>query len=133
MLFKLISAPPRNFTIGLYISAGFMVIKKHGIPFSIIRPQISFRIVTRDADVPGTFDVTIFTCFIKFKTFCSSAVLAVIESPLDICSVTTCTVSGDTEAKLEATELKLAFLTLRLVCKRTALLWRILNAVNMKE
>jgi hypothetical protein len=44
-----------------------------------------------------------------------------------------CTVSGDTEAKSEANELKLAFLTLRLVCKRTARLWRILNAVNMKE
>ena len=43
---------------------------------------------TREADVPGTLEVPVFTCFIKFNTFLSSVLFAVIVSPHDIRSVT---------------------------------------------
>ena len=38
----------------------------------------------QEADVPGTLDVTVFTCFIKFNTFLSSILFAVTASPCDM-------------------------------------------------
>ena len=65
--------------------------KKLGISFSIIKALISLHITMWDADEPGTFPITVLTCFINSRTFCLLFLFAMTsESRLEKFSLWQC-------------------------------------------